>query len=98
MREAHIDAAQADLLGTFLRESVKVDERLAATVREDLDLAPCQSACAGAERLHHRFLRRETGCEFGHAPPTKGNFLRCIDATEETIGVPQQHSPDAGYL
>lgn len=95
MGEADFEASQRDLLGARGTAAVEEDERLAAAVRQHLDVAPADPADARPECLHHSFLGGEAGGQLRHAPTAMADLVVRIDALEEAVTVPREHISDA---
>lgn len=75
VREADVDAAQANGLCAGGGIAVQVDERFAALVRQHLDLAPGEAPRAGAERLHHSLLGGESCGQLRHAAAAESDLF-----------------------
>jgi hypothetical protein len=87
---------QSQFSGAGSGAAVQVQERPAASVGADFDLAPAYAASTGAEGLHGRLFGGETDGELGR--PAAGARLlgRRVDAVEETLAVAFEDSGDAG--
>lgn len=95
MGEADVNPAQADggaPLGGF---AVQVHKRLAALIRQNLDLPPGEASGARAERLHDGLLGGEPGGKFGDPTAAKGHLLGSVDPGEEAVRVLAKHLPHA---
>jgi len=74
---------------------VQINERLTATIGQDLDFAPADASDAGAQGLHHRFLGGEADRKLANAAAAVGYLERRVDAAEESLRVAFQGLLDA---
>ncbi len=95
VRERQREMIEADALCAGHRRPVKLYGGGAATLSNDLDIAPTHSAYAGAEGLHDRLLGGEPAGELWRPAAAVGDLPRRVYPLEEAIAVSVRHAPDA---
>ena len=95
MREANVEAAEAERSRALAGPAVEEEQGLAASIGQDFDLAPGDAADAGAERLHRRFLGGEAGRELVRAVAGDEELRRGEDAGAEAVAVALEEPVDA---
>jgi hypothetical protein len=71
------------------------DYRFAASIGQNLDITPADSANAGTERLHGRLFAGETRCKFLDAPTVALAFPFGINALEKSFAMALEHTTHA---
>ncbi len=95
VRKRQRQMIEADALGAGHRRPVKLYGGGAATLSNDLDVAPSHSAYAGAEGLHDRLLGGEPAGELWRPAAAVCDLPSCVYPLEEASAVPVRHAPDA---